>query len=67
MWVCFGCGEILSCCDRHEIVLLFPLQIACNFEIYAAHRTPPLFAVCCQKHQHQKTPRAQQYSARRVF
>ena len=64
MWVCFGCGGILSCSDSHKTVLLFPLHIACNFESYAAHRTPPLFAVCCQKQQHQKTPRAQQYSAR---
>ena len=67
MWVCFGCGGILSCSDWHIIVLSFPRHIACNFESYAAHRTPLLFAVCCQKQQHQKTPRAQQYSARRVF
>ena len=65
--VCFGCGGILSCSDWHKIVLLFPLHIACNFESYAAHRTPPISAVCCQKQQQQKTPRAQQYSARRVL
>ena len=67
MWVCFGCGGILSGSDWHKIVLSFPLHIACNLESYAAHRTPPLFAVCCQKQQHQKTPRAQQYSAHRAF
>ena len=53
MWVCFGSGGILSCSDWHKIVLLFPLHIARNFENHAAHRTPPLFAVCSQK-QHQK-------------
>ena len=68
MSVCFGCGGILLCSDWQELVLLFPLHIACNFQSYAAHRTPPISAVCCQKkHQQQKTPRAQQYSARRVL
>ena len=67
MWVCFGCGGILSCSDWHKIVPLFLLQIASNFESYAAHRALPLCSVCCQKQQYQKTPRAQQYSARRVF
>ena len=32
----------------------------CQFESYAAHRTPALSDVCCKKQQ-QKTPRAQQY------
>ena len=45
----------------------FPLHIACNFESYAAHGTPPISAVGCQKQKQQKTPRAQQCSARRVF
>ena len=27
-----------------QIVILFPLHIACNFEGYAAHRTPPISA-----------------------
>ena len=45
------CGGIISCFDWHKIVLLFPLHIACNFESYAAHRTPPISAVCCQKRQ----------------
>ena len=26
MWVCFGCGGILSCSDWHKIVLLLPLH-----------------------------------------
>ena len=63
MSVCFGCGGILLCSDWQELVLLFPLHIACNFQSYAAHRTPPISAVCLLQ---QKTPRAQQYSARRV-
>ena len=37
MWVCCGCGGILSCSDWRKIVVLFR-SIACNFEIYAAHR-----------------------------
>ena len=48
MWVCIGCGGIISCCDWHTIVLLFPLHITCNFESYAAHRTPPLSAVAAR-------------------
>ena len=63
MWVCVGFGGIISCSDWHKIVHLFPLHIARNVESYAAHRTPPISAVCCQK-QKQKTLRAQQYSAR---
>ena len=59
MWVCFRCGGILSCSDWHKIVILFPLHCM-NFESYAAHRTPPLSAVCCKKQQQQKTPRVQQ-------
>ena len=59
MWVCFRCGGILSCSDWDKIVILFPLHCM-NFESYAAHRTPPLSAVCCKKQQQQKTPRVQQ-------
>ena len=58
MW--FGSGGVLSCSDWHKIMPLFPFRIACNFERYGAHRTPPLHAVCCKKQQQQKTPRAQQ-------
>ena len=59
MWVCVGCGGIISCSDWHRIFLLFPLHIAYNFESYAAHRTPPLSAVCCKKQHKEKTPHAQ--------
>ena len=38
----------------------------CQFESYAAHRTPPLSALCCKKQQ-QKTPRAQQYTSSLVI
>ena len=34
---------------------------------YAAHRKPPLFALCCKKQPQQKTPRAQQYTSSRVI
>ena len=47
MWVCVGYGGMLSCSYWHKIVFLFPLHIACNFESYAAHRTPPISDVCC--------------------
>ena len=33
-----------------------------QFERYAAHRKPPLSALCCKKQQH-RTPRAQQYTS----
>ena len=47
MWVCVGCGGIISCSDWHKMVLSFPLHIACNFENYAAHRTPHTASLCC--------------------
>ena len=60
MWACFRCRGILSCSDWHNIFRLFPLHIACNFENYAAHRTPPLSSGCSKKQHKQKPPRAQQ-------
>ena len=63
---CFGCGEFSGCSEWHEFVILFPLPL-CRFERYAAHRKPPLFALCCKKQQQQKTPRAQQYTSSLVI
>ena len=70
MWVFSGCDGILSCSDWHKIALSFPLHIACNFERYATHRTPPLFAVCCQvmlhtAHRHSLLSAARSSSIRR--
>ena len=42
-------------------------SIFCRFERYAAHRKPPLFALCCKYQQQQKTFRAQQYTSRLVI
>ena len=42
-------------------------SVGCRFESYAAHRTPPFFALCGKKHQQQKTPRAQQYKSSLVI
>ena len=47
MWVYVGCGGILSCSDWRKIFLLFPLHNVCNFETYAAHRTPHTTTLCC--------------------
>ena len=42
--------------------------IRCQFERYAAHRKPRLFALCCKKQQQkQKTPRAQQHTSSLVI
>ena len=41
-------------------------SISCLFEHYAAHRKPPLFALCCKKEQ-QQTPRAQQCTSSLVI
>ena len=62
MWVCFGCGGIVSCSDWHKIVLAFPLHC---MKFGKLCRTPYtvalcLSAVCCKKQQQQKTPCAQQ-------
>ena len=61
----FRCGFVLDAAGFFRILIgtksfLCFRSISCNFESYAAHCTPPLFAVCCKKQQQQKTPRAQQ-------
>ena len=57
MWVCFGCGGILSCFDWHKIVLLFPLHVILKV-MHTAHRRSLLSAATSSSKQ--KTPRAQQ-------
>ena len=42
-------------------------SIGCRFERYAAHRKPPLFALCCKKQHPQKTSRSQQYTSSLVI
>ena len=44
----------------------FP-SISCQIKRYAAHRKPPLFALCCKKQQQQKTPRPQQSTSSLVI
>ena len=68
---CFSSGDVLSAAGFSGVVIgtksLFCFRsIGCQFESYAAHRTPPLFALCCKKQQ-QKTPRAQQYTSSLVI
>ena len=59
-----GFLELKKCFFKRECFgCVFSFRsIGCQFEHCAAHRKPPLSALCCKKQQH-RTPRAQQYTS----
>ena len=67
----FSSGGVLGAAEFSGILIgtksLFCFRsIGCQYENYAAHRTPPLSALCCNKQQ-QKTLHAQQYTSSLVI